>query len=74
MATTPPELAKDARNLLASKVLPQILKKVEENAIAAWRISKTVDEREQLWIRVQAIQLIKGEIDGTAKQLVRDGE
>ncbi len=40
-----PEQVKDAKNLLASKLLPQILQRVEQNTITAWRVSKSVEER-----------------------------
>ena len=69
---TQEELKRAARALDANPLLSNCFDKAIANCFSAWQSSKTADEREVLWARVKAIQLVRNEVYAAVKFALRD--
>ncbi len=67
------ERARAAKALDANPLLSECFDKTIANCFTAWQASKSPDERETLWARVKAIQLVRNEIYAAVKSALRDG-
>lgn len=63
---------RQARALQGNQVLTVALDQVEKDAILAWKAESDAAKREVFWSRVQAVTLIRSEIDATIKRTLRD--
>ena len=69
---TPEELKKAAKALHANPLLSECFDKTIQNCFTAWQASTSPEERETLWNRVKAIQLVRNEIYAAVKSALRD--
>lgn len=63
---------KAARNLHANPLLTECFDKTIENCFTAWQASRDPKEREDLWQRVKAIQLVRNEVYAAVKSALGD--
>lgn len=61
-----------AKALEANPLLSECFDKAIANCFTAWQASIDTNERESLWARVKAIQLVRNEIYGAVKSALRD--
>jgi hypothetical protein len=69
---TPDERLRAAKALDANPLLSECFDKTIANCFTAWQASSDRDEREVLWSRVKAIQLVRNEIYAAVKSTLRD--
>lgn len=69
---TPEERKKAAKALVANPLLSECFDKTISNCFTAWQASTSPDERETLWNRVKAIQLVRSEVNAAVKSALRD--
>jgi hypothetical protein len=69
---TPDERLRAAKALDQNPLLEESCDKTIENCFTAWQASRSVTEREELWSRVKAIQLLRNEIYAAVKSALRD--
>lgn len=69
---TAEERERAAKALNQNPLLEESFDKIVSNCFTAWQASRDVTEREVLWARVKAIQLLRNEINATVKSALRD--
>lgn len=69
---TPEERKRAAKALHANPLLSECFDKTIANCFTAWQASTNVEERETLWNRVKAIQLVRNEVYAAVKSALRD--
>lgn len=69
---TQDERKRAARALVANQLLNECFDKTISNCFTAWQASTTPEERETLWNRVKAVQLIRSEVNAAVKSALRD--
>ena len=69
---TPEDRKKAAKGLHANPLLSECFDKTIANCFTAWQASTTPEERETLWNRVKAIQLVRNEVYAAVKSALRD--
>jgi len=67
------ERLKYARSLAGNPLITEILEQSEAACVSAFRSSKTPEEREALWARFQAIEIIRNSINVTVKRIIGSG-
>lgn len=69
---TPEERVQAAKKLHANPLLNECFDKTIANCFTAWQASSDREERETLWNRVKAIQLVRNEVYAAVKSALRD--
>lgn len=69
---TPEERIRAAKALNQNPLLDESFDKTIANCFTAWQGSRSASEREELWNRVKAIQLVRNEIYAAVKSTLRD--
>jgi hypothetical protein len=69
---TPVERQRAAKALNGNPLLTECFDKAIANCFTAWQASTASDERETLWNRVKAIQLVRNEVYAAVKSALRD--
>lgn len=69
---TPDEKKRAAEKLHANPLLSECFDKTIANCFTAWQASRDAKEREDLWQRVKAIQLVRSEVNAAVKSALRD--
>ncbi len=69
---TPEERKKAARSLNKNPLLDECFDNSVTNCVTAWQASNDPKEREALWSRVKAIQLVRNEVYAAVKSALRD--
>ena len=59
------EKANQANAILNNEVFTEIVKKNKEGLIFQWTIAETPDEREQCWVKLNALSSILEDLDAT---------
>lgn len=71
---TPEERKKAAQALDANPLLSECFDKSIANCFSAWQADPSKDDRDILWSRMKAIQLVRNEIYAAVKSALRDGQ
>jgi tellurite resistance protein len=74
MTMTAEERKRAAQALKANPLLEEAFNKAIANCFTAWQASQVLDEREALWSRVKAVQLVRNEVYAAVKSALRDGQ
>lgn len=69
---TPEDRKRAAAKLHANPLLSECFDKTIANCFTAWQASRDPKEREDLWQRVKAIQLIRSEVNAAVKSALGD--
>jgi hypothetical protein len=69
---TPEDRTRAAEKLHANPLLSECFDKTIANCFTAWQASRDPKEREDLWQRVKAIQLIRSEVNAAVKSALGD--
>lgn len=69
---TPEERKRAAKAIHANPLLSECFDKTISNCFIAWQASTTPEERETLWNRVKAIQLVRNEVYAAVKSALGD--
>lgn len=69
---TPEDRKKAAKALHANPLLSECFDKTIANCFTAWQASRDPKEREDLWQRVKAVQLIRSEVNAAVKSALGD--
>lgn len=69
---TPEERKKAAVRLDANPLLSECFDKTIQNCFTAWQASNNPIEREALWSRVKAIQIVRNDIYAAVKSALGD--
>ena len=69
---TPDERKRAAEKLHANPLLSECFDKTIANCFTAWQASREPKEREDLWQRVRAIQLVRSEVNAAVKSALGD--
>ena len=59
------EKANQANAILNNEVFTEIVKKTKEGLIFQWTIAETPDEREQCWVKLNALSSILEDLEAT---------
>lgn len=66
------ERIRAAKALNDNPLLNECFDKAISNCFQAWQADPAKEERDTLWFRVKAIQLLRNEINATVKSTLRD--
>ena len=69
---TPEERKRAADKLHANPLLSECFDKTIANCFTAWQASRDSSERETLWLTVQAIQIVRREVNAAVKSALGD--
>lgn len=69
---TPEERQRAAKALNGNPLLHECFEKTISNCFTAWQASRDKEEREALWQRVKATQLVRNEVYAAVKSALRD--
>lgn len=69
---TPEERKIAAKAMQANPLLEECFENAIKNCFTAWQASKLPEERETLWARVKAIQLVRNEVYAAVKSALGD--
>lgn len=69
---TPDERIRAAKALNANPLLEECFEKVISNCFQAWQADPNRDDRDVLWNRMKATQLLRNEIYAAVKSALRD--
>lgn len=69
---TPDDRKRAAEKLHANPLLSECFDKTIANCFTAWQASRDPKEREDLWQRVKAIQLVRSEVNAAVKSALGD--
>lgn len=61
-----------AKALNGNPLLDEAFSKAIGDCILSWQSSQNAEDREALWHRVKAIQLVRNEVNATVKSALRD--
>lgn len=70
---TPEERVKAARALNQNPLLEEVFETLIKKCFEAWQADPNPQDREQLWSRTKAIQLVRLDINAAVKSALRDG-
>jgi hypothetical protein len=69
---TPEDRKRAAEKLHANPLLSECFDKTIANCFTAWQASRDQKEREDLWQRVKAVQLVRSELNAAVKSALGD--
>jgi hypothetical protein len=70
---TPDERIRAAKALDANPLLEECFEKAVSNCFQAWQADPSKEDRDVLWNRMKATQLLRNEIYAAVKSTLRDG-
>jgi hypothetical protein len=71
---TPEERTRAAKALQQNPLLEEIFNTAIQKCFDVWQADPDVKDRDLLWHRVKAIQLLRLDINATVKSALRDGQ
>jgi hypothetical protein len=71
---TTEERARAAKALQQNPLLDEIFSKAIQQCFDVWQADPNPSDRDTLWHRVKAIQLLRLDINATVKSALRDGQ